>query len=143
MDEGFEGRGAVPGWNGLGIEGTVVAENDHRPGLTGTSFLLLAIKAIMQCYTMRVPTPKHDKTIQMPQISQSLPLNFYALSLLDAISMRMKRLLSLLNLHTIHNINTNNNILYSSRLTLFSKFYSALQFINAHYGMRLSREPSF
>lgn len=51
---------------------TVVAEDDHRTVLTGTSFLLLAIKAIMQCYRIRVPTLKYDKTIQM-RLDSSVP----------------------------------------------------------------------
>lgn len=37
----------------------------RRAGLTGAAFLLLAIKAIMRCHTIRVPTLKYDKTIQM------------------------------------------------------------------------------
>ena len=37
----------------------------RRAGLAGAAFLLLAIKAIMRCHTIRVPTLKYDKTIQM------------------------------------------------------------------------------
>lgn len=33
--------------------------------LAGSAFLLLAIKAIMRCHTIRVPTLNYDKTIQM------------------------------------------------------------------------------
>jgi len=64
---------------------------DYRPGLTGTSFLLLAIKAIMQCHTIRVPTLKYDKTIQMPRFRSPFLPNFHPLPLLDTmVSMRLK-----------------------------------------------------
>lgn len=77
-------RTTVPRWNDRGIEGTVVAEYDHRPSLTGTSFLLLAIKAIMQRHTIRMPTLKYDKTIQMPgflRVPPFLTLTLYPFSI--------------------------------------------------------------
>lgn len=41
----------------------------RRAGLAaGSALLLLAIKAIMRCHTIRVPTLNYDKTIQMPGI---------------------------------------------------------------------------
>lgn len=47
----------------------------RRVGLTEAAFLLLAIKAIMRCHTIRVPTLKYDKTIQMLGIRFSSSLN--------------------------------------------------------------------
>lgn len=54
----------VSGWNGPRIGG-VGRCGGGVAGLTGAAFLLLAIKAIMRCHTIRVPTLKYDKTIQM------------------------------------------------------------------------------
>lgn len=47
----------------------------RRVGLTEAAFLLLAIKAIMRCHTIRVPTLKYDKTIQMLGIRFSSSLS--------------------------------------------------------------------
>lgn len=57
----------------VSVDGTVGGVRSslrrRRAGLAaGSALLLLAIKAIMRCHTIRVPALNYDKTIQMPGI---------------------------------------------------------------------------
>lgn len=75
-DQRAQGMGTGEVDDGFRMEGSRGRSlRRRRVGLTEAAFLLLAIKAIMRCHTIRVPTLKYDKTIQMLGIRFSSSLN--------------------------------------------------------------------